>query len=138
MKTELKQILIPFFLTILFNIANSYLGVLWDFGVFAPQIGILYVAGLLFGPYGAFGATLANILVNLYSGFSPLEILPSAVVCFGVSCIAYKIWYFPVDGYELTKPKLDNIYHLQLFLASIFVCGFIFSASHGLIFEIFL
>ncbi len=102
-----------------------------DMGIDTPHVGLLYVLGLLFGPYGAFGAVLANIVLDLISGFTPLEILPSAIFTFGVSYLAYKLWYTGIKPDEVKKPTLDNIYHLLLFLGSINLCGIIYSAVHG-------
>ena len=103
----------------------------WQLGLESPHVGLLFVLGLLFGPYGALGAVSANIVLDLLNGFTPIEILPSAIFSFGVSYLAYKLWYSGFKTNKITKPRLDNIYHLCLFLASILICGLIYSAAHG-------
>lgn len=103
----------------------------WELGIEAPHVGLLFVFGLLFGPYGAFGAVSANIILDLLEGFTPVEIIPSAIISFGVSYLAYKLWYSCIKTDKVTKPRLDNIYHLALFLSTIAVCGFIYSVIHG-------
>lgn len=110
----------------------------WELGLDAPHVGVLFVLGLLFGPYGALGATSANILLDLLREFTPIEILPSAIISFGVSYLAYKLWYTGFKTNKITKPILDNIYHLNLFLSSIFICGLIYSAAHGTLIGIFI
>lgn len=100
-------------------------------GIENPHVGLLFVLGLLLGPYGALGATLSNVLLDLLTGFEPIDILPSAILSFGVSCLAYKLWYSGFKTDKITKPRLDNIYHLGLFLSSILICGLIYSAIHG-------
>ena len=109
----------------------------WDLGLESPHVGLLFVLGLLFGPYGALGAVLANIILDLLYGFTPIEIIPSAIFSFGVSCLAYKLWYSGFKTKKITKPKLDNIYHLSLFLSSIFICGLIYSVIHGNLIGVF-
>ena len=111
---------------------------LWDLGIEAPHVGLLYVLGLLFGPYGALGAVSANILIDLLNEYAPLEILPSAIVSFGVSYLAYKLWYSGFKTEKITKPKLDNSYHISLFLSSIIICGLVYSAVHGNLLQIIL
>jgi sigma-B regulation protein RsbU (phosphoserine phosphatase) len=129
MKDKIKKILIPFILIIIFNWLLSSTE-LWELGLYSPHVGLLFVFGLLFGPLGALGAVAGNIVINLMDGFNLVEILPSAIISFGVSCLAYKLWYSGLGNRKITKPKLDSIYHLTLFLSIIILCGFIFSIAH--------
>lgn len=102
-----------------------------DLGIQSPHVGLLFVLGLLLGPYGAFGAVSANIVLDLLEGFTPVEILPSAIFSFGVSYLAYKLWYSGFKTDKVTKPSFDNLYRLCLFLVSMVVCGLIYSAVHA-------
>lgn len=115
---------------IIINIAFSP-SEFWQLGLESPHVGFLFVLGLSLGPYGALGAVSANIVLDLLNGFTPIEILPSAIFSFGVSYLAYKLWYSGFKTNKITKPRLDNIYHLGLFLSSILICGLIYSAIHG-------
>ena len=130
MKTKLKQILVPFLSMIIINFI-LYSDFFLELGIESPYVGLLFVFGLLFGPYGALGAVLGNIVIDYIGGFTPIEILPSAIFSFGVSCLAYKLWYSGFKTDKITKPKLDNIYHLSLFLSIMIICGIIYSAIHG-------
>ena len=130
MKSKLKKIAISFILMMAFNFILSP-NILWEMGLECPHVGILFVLGLLFGPYGSLGAVLANIPIDLIAGYTPLEILPSAIISFGVSYLGSKLWYSGFKTKKITKPKLDNIYHISLFLSSILICGLIYSAAHG-------
>lgn len=139
MNDKIKKVLIPFILIFIFYIVGDNIGaMLPDFGVFTSHIGILFISGLLFGPYGAIGATGANIIIDLSNGYTPIEILPSAIISFGVAYLAYKIWY---SGFrrknEINGPILDNSYHMMLFLADIIICGIIYSIAHGCLIQIF-
>lgn len=132
MKSELKKILISFIALFLIDslFSQEYIVIL---GLMNVHVGLLFVFGLLFGPYGALGATLGNILMDLINGYTPIEILPSAIITFGVSYLAYKLWYSGFRTSKITRPKLDNTYHLSQFLSSIVICGLIYSICHGIL-----
>ncbi len=130
MKSKLKKMIISFIIMMLFNIIFSS-EIFFDLGIFAPHVGLLYVFGLLLGPYGALGAVLGNILIDFLNGYAIIQIIPSAIISFGVSYLAYKLWYSGFKTDKITKPILNTHYHLILFLSSIIICGFIYSASHA-------
>ena len=130
MKSKLKQILISFTLVLIldFLVFNNYI---WDYGTECIDLGLLFVLGVLFGPYGALGSTLGITLIDfLYE--NPIEILiPAEIITFGVSYLAHKLWYSGFKTNKITKPILDNTYHLTLFISSILICGFIFSVFNA-------
>ncbi len=130
MKSKLTKILISFIVMISFNILFSPM-IFLELGITSPHVGLLFVLGLLFGPYGALGAVMGNIVIDLIGGFTPMQILPSGIFSFGVSYLAYKLWYSGFKTDKITKPKLDNSYHITLFLSSIMLCGIIYSIAHG-------
>lgn len=115
---------------ILFNFVCSS-KIFIELGIGSAHVGLLYVLGLLFGPYGAFGAVMGNIIINYLEGYPIETIIPSAIFSFGVSYLAYKLWYTKYKNFKITKPKLDSIYHLALFLSSIIICGLIYATAHG-------
>ena len=130
MKSKLKKMVLSFSIMIIFNLIFSQ-SIFWKFGINSPHVGLLYVLGLLLGPYGSLGTVLANVVIDFANGFTILEIIPSAILSFGVSYLAYKLWYSGFKTDKITKPVLDNVYHLNLFLSSIVICGLIYSAVHG-------
>lgn len=130
MTSKLKKILIPFVIMIIVHYALTP-DLFMDLGILAPHVGLYFVIGMLLGPYGALGAASANIILDLLDGFTLFEIIPSAIFSFGVSCLAYKLWYSGIKTDKVTKPALDNIYHLTLFLSILIVCGFIYSTFHA-------
>ena len=105
-------------------------------GVSTPHVGLLFVFGLMFGPYGALGSALANVIIDVSNGYTPFETILAAIFSFGVSYLAYKLWYSSFRTNKLTKPALNNIYHLSLFLSIIMVCGFIYAVVRGNIIEL--
>ena len=118
MKSKPAKVAISFITIILINILLLPFS---GFGLENPHVGFLFVLGLAFGPYGALGAVLGNIVIDLVSGYGPVEILPSAIISFGVSYLAYKLWYFVFIKDNLTKPKFVNVSNLFLFLSYILI-----------------
>ena len=135
MKSKIKKILISFVLIIFVNFVSD-LDILFDFGMIRPDIGLLYVLGLFLGPYGALGAVLGDMLVSSMDGSSFIELFSSAIFSFGVSYLAYKLWYSGFKSNKVTKPILDNFYHFSLFLSSILVCGFVYAVFQGYLLEL--
>ena len=131
MERKLKQFSISLIFMILSSLIISLMDSFLDFELFLPHVGLLFVFGLIFGPYGALGAVTGNVLLDSYSGYTPIEILASAIVSFGVSYLGYKLWYSGFKDHKPTAIQLDSIYHISLFLAIIFLCGFIYSSFHG-------
>ncbi|MBQ2653158.1 MAG: SpoIIE family protein phosphatase [Methanobrevibacter sp.] len=130
MKSKLKKIAIPFLIMVIIHYSLSP-DLFWALGIQSPHVGLLFVLGLLFGPYGALGAASANIILDLLDGYTLFEIIPSAIFSFGVSYLAYKLWYSGINTDKITKPSLNNIYQLGLFLLIMITCGFIYSVVHG-------
>ena len=132
MKSKLLKIAISF-ITVLLVIALFSQSIFIQLGIYTPHVGLLFVLGLLFGPYGALGATLADLVMDLINGSSPATTIFTVVINFGVSYLAYKLWYTGLKRGKITKPRLDNIHHLTLFLSSIIICGIIYSAVGGVL-----
>ena len=130
MNDKIKKVLISFLMMLIFNLVISA-SFFWELGLEYPHVGLLFVLGLLFGPYGALGAVLANTILDFLYGYAFLEIIPSEIISFGIAYLAYKLWYSGFKTRKVTKPKLDTLYQLSLFLASLFICGFIYATVHG-------
>ncbi len=138
MNSKLKKLVLSFLILFLMDIIGTSSRVFFQFGIENPHVGLLFVLGLFFGPYGALGAVLANIIINILDGFTIVELLPSAIISFGVSYLAYKIWYSGFRNIKIIKPRLNDINHLILFLLNILICGLIFSAAHSCLIGFFL
>ncbi len=138
MKTKIKKILVPFILMLILNLSiYSIFNLNFGEGMH-PHVGLIFVSGLLFGPLGALGASIANLICDLLRGYSLPISLTSWIITFGVSLFAYKVWYgnFKSRG-EVTKPKLNNTTHFLLFIAIIIISAMIYSILHQKIFLIF-
>lgn len=133
MKDKIKKTLIPFALMLIFNLGIYYLTNGENFGGgLSPHVGILLISGLLFGPYGAIGSVVGNFLCDLIRGYSPPTAFLSAIIGFGISLLAYKLWYEKYDSrLEITTPKLNNTTNVFLFLGIINICGILYALMHG-------
>lgn len=137
-KNDLKKILVPFILMLVINLGSYELMLSDVYGYgYSPHVGLVLISGLLFGPYGAFGCVLANAVGDLFREYSMTFTVTSEIVSFGISYLAYKLWY---GNYRwrhiITKPKLNNTSHLLLFIGIIIICATLYSMIQKEIFYI--
>ena len=135
MKANTKKIVVPFILMLVFNLSiYSIFNLNFGEGVH-PHVGIIFISGLLFGPYGALGASIGNLICDLFRGYPPLISLSSFIVTFGVSFFGYKLWYESFKSRPaVTQPKLNNTVQFVFFLAIIVLCASLYSVLHQKIF----
>lgn len=139
MKKTLKKILVPFLLMLIFNLGMFYLTLGKNFAEgYAPHLGIIFISGLLFGPYGALGAVLGNTVCDLMRGYSIGMTFTSELISLGVSILGYKLWYEAFKKRDMvTTPKLNGTTQMLLFLGIIVVCGAVYSLVNKKLFFIF-
>ena len=137
MKNKLKKIIIPAILMVIFEMVLTSTDLL-DLGLYCPHVGLFFVFGLLLGPYGALGGVIGHIIISINKGCVPIEMLCSSIYSFGISYLAYKLWYSDFRNQKIIKPRLDSIYHLTIFIAIIFLCGLIFAVVHETLFSLYL
>ena len=131
MNEKLKQIGIPFILMLIIDL-GIYISKMNVSESFSPQIGLLIASGLIFGPYGAVGSVVANRICDCIKGTDIISSLLSGIVSFGVSYLAYKLWYVNYKKRnEVTQPKLNNTPNLTIYLEIILLCGALYSILHG-------
>ena len=132
MNDKLKKVIIPFVIMLVFDLGTYYLTIGKNFGRgYSPHTGLLLIFGLLLGPYGAIGSVSANFISDIVRGYNFSISIPSAIISFGVSYLAYKLWYDDFGGnFKITKPKLDNIHNVLMFLLIILICAISYSIIH--------
>ena len=132
MNNKVKQIGIPFILTLVFNLGIYYItGQNFGSGI-TPHTGVILVSGLIFGPYGAFGCAISNIFCDTIRGYNPIFSISTDIISFCISYLGYKLWYEKYKNRtEITKPKLNNTSDILLFLGIILVCGLIHALFIG-------
>lgn len=138
MNIKLKKTIIPFILMLIFNLSvYSIFNLNYGAGMH-PHIGIIFISGLLFGPYGALGASLGNLICDLFRGYSLIVSLISFIITFGVSLLTYKLWYEQSRNRTvITKPKLNNTAQFIYFIIIIIVSASIYAIAHQEIFLMF-
>ena len=139
MNKTFKKIIVPFILMIIFNLGTFYLTLGKNFAEgYAPHLGILFISGLLFGPYGALGAILGNAISDLVRGYSIGLTVTSEIIGLFVSILAYKLWYENFKKRNIiTTPKLNSTTQIVLFMGIIVICAIIFSVLTKKLFFIF-
>ena len=136
MNDKLKKIIIPFVLMLVFNLGIYYLKGGQNFGGgLSVHVGILLVSGMILGPYGALGATVANFLCDIIRGYGPVTAAGSFFFGFAISYLGYKLWY---GSYSFrpnaTRLRLSNTRNVVLFLSIVLFCGLLYSILHGKLF----
>lgn len=129
MNSKLKKIIVPFILMLIFNLGFYYFTPGENFGSgLNPHVGILFISGLLFGVYGAIGSVIGNLLCDIIRGYGVISSFLSAIISFGISYLAYKLWYEDFNNrLKVTQPKLHNTSHIIKFLVMIIVCGVLYA-----------
>ena len=138
MNNKIKKILIPFILMVLINLGFFYLSSSRNVsqGINA-HIGTLLISGLLFGPYGALGASLGNLISDLIRGYPVDFTVISNITGFLISYLGFKLWYRDYRGRsQITKPRLNSTSNFLLFLAIVVGTGFLYSSIHQNIYNL--
>lgn len=129
MNKNLKKIIVPFIAMIIVNLGSYYLSKYAGLGDgCTPYVGILFVSGLLFGPYGAVGAALGNGICDLYRGLNIPITVTTEIMSVVISILAYKLWYCNFKSRPvITKPKLSDTTQVMVFIGIILLCGTAYS-----------
>ncbi len=111
------------------NLGDYYLFASSNFSAdLTPHLGILFVAGLFFGPYGALGAVVANAVCDIIRGYNIPTAFVSEIFSLIISYLAYKLWYTRDFGsLTVTKPRLTNMSNLIYLILISFVCSVFYS-----------
>lgn len=94
-----------------------------------PHIGLLFVSGLLLGPYGSIGAVLGYTVSDYIKGYPIETLLFRLIIGFAVSYLSYKLWYTKFNDDDIYPPRLVNSGNLTKFLGIILFTGLIYSIS---------
>ncbi|MBE6489183.1 MAG: serine/threonine protein phosphatase [Methanosphaera stadtmanae] len=129
MKNKIKNFCIPLILMIITNLGNFYITNAPNFGgEINPHLGILFIGGLFFGPYGSLGAAVGNFFCDIIRGYSVNSSITSLITSFLISYLAFKLWYTKKsDKFLITRPRLNNSRSLVYLMILIMECGFLYS-----------
>lgn len=139
MNDKIKKILIPFIFMILINLGFFYLSSSNNVSQgINGHIGTLLISGLLFGPYGALGASFGNLISDLVRGYPVDFSVMSNLIAFFVSYLGFKLWYTDYRGRtQITKPRLNSTSNFLLFLVIVVATGFVYSNLHQNLYNLF-
>lgn len=139
MNKKAKNFLITFILMMIFDLGYYYIVSAPNFGrELTPHLGIIFIGGLFFGPYGSLGAVIGNLICDVARGYTITSSIASAVISFIISYMAYKLWYTnDSEKHILTRPRLNSTYNMIYLLFVLFGCGLLYSALNVNIIEIF-
>ena len=130
----IKQILISSILILLTYGISEFLTLLGVDDILSPYVGMLFVIGLLFGPYGSLVACIILFFMTFFYGstFDMLyDVLIDFLINFGISCLVYKIWYSGYKNDEITKPNLNNSKTIRYFIWTLLISALIYSILQG-------
>ena len=129
MNKKIKNFFIPFVLMLFLDLGNYFLIDAVNFGgELNPHLGILFIAGLFFGPYGALGAVLGNFICDIVRGYSVMVASASLIISFLISYLVFKVWYTKSpEKHVVTKPRLKNTYNLLYLISLIIASGLLYS-----------
>ena len=139
MKSKIKNFVIPLLLMFITNLGYYYLTSAPNLsGYTTPHMGILFIAGLFFGPYGILGAVIGNFICDFIKSYSIPASIVSEIISFAISYLAYKLWYTKnLDKIPITKPRLNSFSNIVYLLIIILICSTLYSILTANITEIF-
>lgn len=91
-----------------------------------PDIGLSPVFGLMFGPIGGLGFSLASVTCQFLEGSDPVGSLIDFGIMLFLSVLAYKLWYstFKRDG--ISTPRFNSTYALLKFITLMFIVSIVY------------
>lgn len=100
-----------------------------------PASALPPVFGMMFGPWGALGAALGNLITDILVGYPPEVFLIGFVAQFLYGYIPYKLWYTLGISKESTKPRINTVENLIKFVVIIFITSTMMSVLLGIFLE---
>ena len=128
MDDRIKKIMVPLLLMVILNsISFLWYGANYP-KTFTPRVGVLIISGLIFGPYGAVGAVIGNVLTDMLKSHGLALMITNAISGGCISYLAYKLWYGTITSRPvINRPKFNNTTNVILFLVIIFVCSILYT-----------
>lgn len=128
LKKNYKYIIIPFIVYLICNLVLESTLSFFPDSVIDPTFGLTSIFGLLYGPYGALGSLLANLIVNIfYYNVTPVNYVPFFLTEFLWGYMTYKLWYFFSNKKTVSIPRINSVYTLLKFLSIILITTIVFS-----------
>ncbi len=100
-----------------------------------PASALPPVFGMMFGPWGALGAALGNLVSDIIAGYTPDVYLIGFIAQFLYGFVPYKLWYTVRITKESTKPRINTVKNLIKFVGIIFITSTMMSVLLGTFLE---
>ena len=100
-----------------------------------PASALPPVFGMLFGPWGALGAAIGNMVADIIAGYPPEIYILGFIAQFFYGYISYKLWYGLKITDKITPPRINNVKSLIKFIIVIFIASTVMSILLGLLLE---
>ncbi len=95
------------------------------------------VLGLLWGPAGAWGTTIANALSDIFVSHASAAIwIPGAFINFFFAYLPYKLWYSISMKEEILPPTLGNVRQIIKYIYICFLDSLVVTAFLGMLFDL--
>jgi len=93
------------------------------------------VFGMMFGPWGALGAALGNLISDIIAGYPPEILIFGFVAQFLYGYIPYKLWYTSRISKESIQPRINTVKNLIKFVIIILITSTLMSIMLGTLLE---
>ncbi|MCC7561448.1 MAG: SpoIIE family protein phosphatase [Methanobrevibacter arboriphilus] len=100
-----------------------------------PASALPPVFGMLFGPWGALGAAIGNMVADIIAGYPPEIYILGFIAQFFYGYISYKLWYGLKITDKITPPRINNVKSLIKFIIVILIASTVMSILLGLLLE---
>ena len=102
-----------------------------------PANTIPVVFGLLWGPAGAWGIAIANVITDILAGSSFKVWFPGLIINFFYAWLPYKFWYsFDIKKKGVEAPRLRSVKDILKFILVVFLSSLVTTMLLSLLFEI--
>ena len=122
-----------FIIEVIFYILFEHLPIGGEYLI--PDIGLSPVFGLIFGPIGGLGFSLASVTCQLLEGSDPTGSVIDFAIMFFVSVMAYKLWYSTFKRKGISTPRFNSTYNLLKFITLMIVVSIVYWAMIEISFE---
>lgn len=110
-------------------ICNEYIQ-----GAFTPNLPLVPLLGLLFGPFASLGSVLGIVALIFFQGAPAWEILAAIPTMFIVSYLPYRLWYSTfLKGDGERAPNLDSVQSVTKFIVISAIASFVYTLLHCLV-----
>lgn len=120
---------------ILLAIPFHYFFPIFQVSELRPASALPPVFGMMFGPWGALGVAIGNLIADIIAGRPPKVFLIGFIAQFLYAYIPYKLWYTLRINKDSTKPRINNVENLVKFVIIILISATLMSILLGTFLE---